>query len=160
MRNNKAAGLDGIQAEMLKALDDYGIIQVTHLLNIIYDTGYLPSDLLESVFITLPKNPKATECGEFRTIILMSHIMKLLLKIILKRNQVLLNENLGETQFGFKSGLRHVMQYLLCVSLQRSVWKKEKIGMYASLIMPRHSIGSSIRKSLSVSATPGWTVRI
>ena len=30
--------------------------------------------------------------------------MKLLLKIILKRNQVLLNENSGETQFGFKSG--------------------------------------------------------
>ena len=30
MRNNKAAGLDGIQAEMLKALDDYGIIQLTH----------------------------------------------------------------------------------------------------------------------------------
>ena len=26
MRNNKAAGLDGIQAEVLKALDDYGII--------------------------------------------------------------------------------------------------------------------------------------
>ena len=57
-------------------------------------------------------------------------------------------------------GLGHVMQYLLCVSLQRSVWKKEKICMYASLIMPRHSIGSSIRKPLSVSATPGWTVRI
>ena len=34
----------------------------------------------------------------------MSHITKLLLKIILKRNQVLLNENSGETQFGFKSG--------------------------------------------------------
>ena len=100
MRNNKAAGLDGIQAEMLKALDDYGIIQLTHFLNRIYDTGYLPSDLLESVFITLPKKPKATECGEFRTISLMSHIMKL----ILKRNQVLLNENSGETQFGFKSG--------------------------------------------------------
>ena len=30
--------------------------------------------------------------------------MKLLLKIILKRNQVLLNENSGEIQFGFKSG--------------------------------------------------------
>ena len=60
--------------------------------------------LLESVFITLPKKTKATECGEFRTISLMSHIMKLLLKIILKRNQVLLNENSGETQFCFKSG--------------------------------------------------------
>ena len=104
MRNNKAAGLDGIQAEMLKALDDYGIIQLTHLLNRIYDTGYLPSDLLESVFITLPPKPKATECGEFRTISLMSHIMKLLLKIILNRNQVLLNDNSGEPQFGFKSG--------------------------------------------------------
>ena len=90
---------------MLKALDDYGIIQLTHLLNRIYDKGYLPSDFLESVFITLPKKQtKATECGDFRTISLMSHIMKLLLKIILKRNRVLLNENSGETQFGFKSG--------------------------------------------------------
>ena len=104
MRNNKAAGLDGIQAEMLKALDDYGIAQLTQLLNSIYETGHLPPGLLESVFITLPKKPKVMECGDFRTISLMSHIVKILLKIILKRNQVLLSENSGETQFGFKSG--------------------------------------------------------
>ena len=58
---------------MLKALDDYGVAQLTQLLNSIYETGYLPSGLLESVFITLPKKPKAMECGDFRTISLMSH---------------------------------------------------------------------------------------
>ena len=124
---------------MLKALDDYGIIQLTHLLNIIYDTGYLPSDLLESVFITLPKKPKATECGEFRTISLMSHIMKLLLKIILKRNQVLLNENSGETQFGFMSGSGTHDAILM-----RKVFTSRKISLATKLRLVKCYVYSSL----------------
>ena len=93
--------------------------------------------------------------------------MKLLLKIILKRNQVfILNENSGETQFGltqfgFKSGSGTRDAICTYAYHYREVFGKRKrsVYMYASLIMPRHSIGSSIRKPLSVSATPGWTVK-
>ncbi|GFS27019.1 endonuclease-reverse transcriptase [Elysia marginata] len=68
MKNGKAPGLDNISTEMLKALGGFGIIKLTEIFNHIYDSGHLPEDLLQSVFITLPKKPRAVECGDFRTI--------------------------------------------------------------------------------------------
>ena len=110
-QNNKAAGPDNIRAEMLKALDAFGVKKLTTLCNLIYESGEIPDDLLQSVFITLPKKPKASECGDFRTISLMSHVTKLILKIILNRNQQRLSDEAGLFQFGFKkdSGTREAI---------------------------------------------------
>ena len=85
MNDGKAPGGDSISAEMLKALDDLGLERLTDLTNKIYNTGYIPEDMKESVFIPIPKKPKATQCTEYRTISLMSHATKVLLKIILER---------------------------------------------------------------------------
>ena len=108
MKNGKAAGEDGITAEMLKALHEFGIQKLTTLFNNIYDTGFLPEEMLSSTFITLPKKPKASECGDYRTLSLMSHITKLLLCVIQARIQKKIDVEVGETQFGFckESGTR------------------------------------------------------
>ena len=71
--------------EALKALDEQNIEIITSLCNIIYNSGMIPTEMKHSVFITLPKNPKAMICTEFTTISLMSHVTKLLLKIIQQR---------------------------------------------------------------------------
>ena len=102
MKNGKAAGSDEITAEMLKALGDFGINKLTKLFNDIYDTGFLPDEMLASTYITLPKKPKATECGDYRTLSLMSHITKLLLRVIQERIQKKIDVEVGETQFGFQ----------------------------------------------------------
>ena len=60
---------------------------LTDLFNKIYKTGYIPNDLTQSIFITIPKKPKALKCSDFRTISLMNHVMKALLKIILDGNE-------------------------------------------------------------------------
>ena len=57
----------------------------TKLLNAIYDSGAIPEDLAKSVFIALPKIPGATECELHRTISLMSHITKVLLRVLMLR---------------------------------------------------------------------------
>ena len=44
---------------MLRALDDKNIDVITNLCNIIYDSGVIPTDLKQSIFITLPKKSKA-----------------------------------------------------------------------------------------------------
>ncbi|GFO07993.1 Down syndrome critical region protein 3 homolog [Plakobranchus ocellatus] len=85
MKHGKAIGPDNISVELIEALEDFGIGKVTHLLNEIYDTGQTPTDLCKSIFIALPKKPGATECELHRTISLMSHITKILLKIIMLR---------------------------------------------------------------------------
>ena len=68
---------------MKSTLNTTSLKILTDLFNKIYKTGYIPNDLAQSIFITIPKKPKALECSDFRTISLMSHVMKALLKIIL-----------------------------------------------------------------------------
>ena len=86
MGARKAAGLDGITTEQIKALDEESIVELTSICNDIYETGYIPGDLKHSVFIKIPKKKKALECGEHRTISLMSHVIKLILRMIIERN--------------------------------------------------------------------------
>ena len=89
---------------MLKALDDGPIEKLTQLCNEIYNTGYWPKDLKESIFIPIPKKPKATRCQEYRTISIMSQITKLLLKIVMDRMKMKVEAELDDAQSGFRQG--------------------------------------------------------
>ena len=60
MKDGKATGTDDLPAEALKALDEQNIEIITSLCNIIYNSGMIPTEMKHSVFITLPKKPKAT----------------------------------------------------------------------------------------------------
>ena len=85
MKKGKASSSDEISTEMLRALEDQNIDVITNLSNIIYNSGFIPNDLKQSIFITLPKWSKAQSGTEYRIISLMSHIIKLLLKVIEQR---------------------------------------------------------------------------
>ena len=85
MNDEKAIGPDELPAEALKALDEHNIEIITSLCNIIYNSGMIPTEMKHSVFISLPKKPKAIICTEFGTISFMSHVTKLLLEIIQQR---------------------------------------------------------------------------
>ena len=100
----KAPGEDGITTEMLKTLEDFGIDKLTELFNDIYSNGTFPEELLMSVYITLPKQARATECSNFRTISLMPHTLKIFLKVIQARIGSKIDEEVGPTQFGFRPG--------------------------------------------------------
>ena len=88
----------------MKALDTTSLEILTDLFNKIYKTEDIPNDLAQSICITIPKTPKALECSDFRTIRLMSHVMKALLKIILDRNEKKLEEEISENQYGPDQG--------------------------------------------------------
>ena len=101
MRRNKAAGPDGIVVEMLEALEEYGVEKLTDIINKIYDDGEFPEDLNNSIFTTLPKTPGAVECEQHRTISLISHITKIILRILLLRARSKIKLEIGVEQFGF-----------------------------------------------------------
>lgn len=104
LKANKAPGNDQITSEMIKALDDDGVLKIHKLLNQIYRTGSIPQDMNESTFVRLPKKAKATMCTEYRTLSLMSHILKALLRIILMRNIKRIENEISEMQSGFITG--------------------------------------------------------
>ncbi|KAI5734561.1 hypothetical protein M8J77_007970 [Diaphorina citri] len=105
MKNKKAPGPDNVPTELLKILDDNGLIALADLFNSIYDLGSIPKEWLSSTFITLPKKTNAKECSDYRTIALMSHTLKLFLKIIHLRIYEKLEAGISDSQFGFRSGM-------------------------------------------------------
>ena len=101
MKGNKARGPDGIVIEMIKALDDFGIEKLTIMANEIYDTGKIPQDLSKSIFIALPEKPGTIECELHRTISLMSHITKVILRVIMMRARRCTKPEINQEQCGF-----------------------------------------------------------
>ena len=60
---------------------------------------------LEKVsFIPIPKKGNAKECSKFRTIALISHANKVMLKILQARLQQYVNYELPDVQAGFREG--------------------------------------------------------
>ena len=68
----------------------------------------LPIDFLfffrRSVFIPIPKKGNAKECSNYRTIALISHISKVMLKFLQDRLQQYMNCELPDVQAGFRKG--------------------------------------------------------
>ena len=93
------------------ALQEFGIEHLTSICQMIYNTGHIPEDLKKSIFVPIPKKPKASICEDFRTISLMSHVTRLLLKIILNRIQIQIYNEVSKEQFGFRaqSGTREAI---------------------------------------------------
>ena len=85
MAKGKAAGPGGLTVEMLDALGEFGISTITRLANKIYNEGKFPAEMIKSVFITMPKKAGTTKCEQYRTISLMSHLTKLIIRVLLKR---------------------------------------------------------------------------
>uniref|UniRef100_A0A8D8RKC5 Craniofacial development protein 2 n=1 Tax=Cacopsylla melanoneura TaxID=428564 RepID=A0A8D8RKC5_9HEMI len=121
MKEGKAAGPDNLEIEFMKLLNETGVKKLTKMYNKIYETGILPQPWLTSEFITLPKSTGAKRCEEYRTISLMSHLLKLFLKIIHRRIYKLCEEQIAPNQFGFLNavGTREAL-FSVQVLIQRS----------------------------------------
>ena len=57
-----------------------------------------------SVFISIPKKGNVKECSNYRTIALISHSSKVMLKILDARFQWYVNQELPDVQAGFRKG--------------------------------------------------------
>ena len=101
---NKASGGDGIPIELFQILkDDAG--KVLHsICQQIWKTQQWPQDWKRSVFISNPKKRNAKECSNYRTIALISHASKVMLKILQARLQQCVNQELPDVQAGFRKG--------------------------------------------------------
>ena len=58
-------------------------------------------DRKRSVFIPIPKKGNAKECSNYHTVALISHISKVMLKILQARLQQYVNHELSDVQTGF-----------------------------------------------------------
>ena len=84
-KTGKSAGVDNIHAELAQAGGEGIITILTTTCNKIWQTGEWPTPWTESLVITLPKKGNLQQYQNYRTISLISHPSKVMLKIILNR---------------------------------------------------------------------------
>ena len=68
------------------------------------ENSAVATDCKSSVFIPIPKRGNAKECSHYRTIALISHASKVMLKILQARLQQYVNCELSDVQAGFRKG--------------------------------------------------------
>ena len=81
----KSAGNDAIHREMIKASREEEIFIYHKLCTKIWKEEKWPSEWTKAVFVPIPKKGDLPQCTNYRTIALISHASKILLKIIMKR---------------------------------------------------------------------------
>src|SRR6476469_1384882 len=104
LRVGKALGPDGIPAEFWKVLRAKGTKELVELCKEMYVKGIWPSDFTRVVMIPLQNKINAVECSDHRTISLISHASKILLKSLTNRIEAKARDFIGRNQFGFRKG--------------------------------------------------------
>ena len=101
---NKASGGDGIPAELFQILKDEAVKVLHSICHQTWKTQQWPQNWKRSAIIPIPKKGNAKECSNYRTIALISHASKVMLKILQARLQRYLNRELPDVQPGFRKG--------------------------------------------------------
>ena len=104
---NKVSGGDGIPAELFQDLKD-DVVKVLHsVCQQIWETQLWPHDWKRLVFIPILKKGNAKQCLNYRTISLILHASKVMLKILQVRLQHYVNQELPDVQAGFRKRQRN-----------------------------------------------------
>ena len=101
---NKAKGGNRIPVEQFQILKDDAVKVLHSISQQTWKTQKWPQDWKRSVFIPIPKKGNARECSNYRTIALISHASKVMLKIIQARLQQYVNRALPDIQACFRKG--------------------------------------------------------
>ena len=104
---NKASGDDGIPAELFQILKDEAVKVLHSICQQIWKTHYWPQDWRRSVFFPIPKKGNTKECSNYCTVALISHISKVMLKILLVEAKLGFNRMNWEhpgVEAGFRKG--------------------------------------------------------
>ena len=130
---NKASGGDGIPVELFQIFRGDAVKVLHSICQQILKTQHWPQDWKRSVFIQIPKKGNAKECSNYRTISLISHTSKVMLKILQDRPHQYLNRKLPDVQAGFRKGRGtrdQIPNICWIIERAREFQKKKKQNIY------------------------------
>jgi len=102
--SRKATVPDEVPAELFKAGGKTVLDRMHRICVAIWATGEWPEEWTFSTFILLPKKGDLKQCANYRTIALVYHPSKILLRIILERIRVKTETEIADEQVGFRQG--------------------------------------------------------
>src|SRR5574337_1151480 len=134
---NKASGGDGIPVELFQILKNDAVKVLHSICQQIWKTQQWPQDWKRLIFIPIPKKGNAKECSNYRTIVLISHASKIMLKILQARLQQYMNRELPDVQAGFRKGRGTRDQIANIRWIMEKQESSRKISISALLTMPK-----------------------
>ena len=93
-----------VPTDLFKAGGETVLDRMHRICVAIWETGEWPEEWTFSTFIPLPKKGDLKQCASYRTIALVSHASKILLRIILERIRVKTETEIADEQAGFRQG--------------------------------------------------------
>ena len=114
LKTGKSPGVDNVPAELLKHGGEETTKALATLCQKIWNSKVWPKEWTRSLVIPLPKKGNLRQCQNYRTISLISHPSKVMLRIILNRLKNIAEELLSEEQAGFRPGRSTVEQIFNC----------------------------------------------
>ena len=134
---NKASRGDGIPVELFQILKDDAVKVLHSICQQIWKTQQGPQDWKRSVFVPIPKKGNAKECSNCCTIALISHTIKVMLKILQARLQQYVNRELPDVPLVLKKAEEQEIK----LPTSAGSWKKQesprKASISALLTMPK-----------------------
>ena len=97
-------GPDDDPAELFKAGEQTALERFHKICVAIWETGEWPEEWTFSTFIPLTKKGDLKQCENYRTIALVSHASKILMRIILERIRVKTETEIADEQAGLRQG--------------------------------------------------------
>ena len=134
---NKAAGGDGIPAKLFQILKDKAVKVWHSICQQIWKTQQWPQDWKRSVFILVLKKGNAKECSNYRTIALISHASKEMLKIFQVRLQQYVNRELPGVQMDLDKAEETEVKLPTCAGSLKKQESSRKTSISALLTMPK-----------------------
>ena len=104
MKNGKAAGMDSITTELLKADIETTACLLEDLFRTVWETEEIPEDWNCGLIVKLPKKGNLIDCGNWRGITLLSVPAKVMGRVIITRLHDAVDGMLREEQAGFRTG--------------------------------------------------------
>ena len=116
-----------IPVELLKNMGDTTVKTLTALCQQVWRALQWRTDWKRSVYIPIPKKGDTRECSNYRTIALISHTSKVMLKIIQARLQPSMERELPDVQAGFRKvrGTRDQVANIRCIMGKAREYQKE-----------------------------------
>ena len=102
-KKGKSAAVDNIPAELVQAGGEAAFTALLKICNKIWQTGEWSTPWTKSIVISLPKKGNLHQCQNYRTISLVSHPSKVMLKVILNRLKPQAEEIIAEEGAGCRA---------------------------------------------------------
>ena len=106
LKNGKAGGSSGILPEMVKAgccREEFRSF-LLDLVHAVWEQRQVPRDWSEAILIPIPKRGDLSQCDNWRGISLLEVVGKVMARILQERLQQVAEDELPESQCGFRKG--------------------------------------------------------